>query len=150
MVSEYGIADLRGKSDEQVVAVMLAIADSRFQDELLRRAKDAGKIARDFEIPAAHRDNHPERIAAALAPLRARGLLPDYPLGCDFTHAEQKLLPVLERLKNATPLQLARFAAAGLAPAPAEAEALSRMGLQNPKGPTERLYRALLRGALKT
>ena len=150
VVSEYGIADLRGKSDEQVVAQMLGIADSRFQDELLRQAKDAGKIARGYEIPAAHRDNHPERTAAALAPLRARGFLPDYPLGCDFTPVEQRLLPVLERLKDSTPLQLARFAAAGLSPAPGEAEPLARMGLQNPKGLTEGLYRALLRGALRT
>jgi len=150
VVSEYGIADLRGKSDEQVVAQMLGIADSRFQDELLRQAKDAGKIARDYEVPAAHRDNHPGRIEAALAPLRARGLLPDYPLGCDFTPVEQRLLPVLERLKDATPRQLARFAAAGLSAAPGEGEALARMGLQNPKGLTERLYRALLRGALRT
>jgi len=45
VVSEYGIADLRGKSDEEVIAAMLAIADSRFQDALLRQAKAAGKIA---------------------------------------------------------------------------------------------------------
>ena len=150
VVSEYGIADLRGKPDEQVVAQMLAIADSRFQDELLRRAKDAGKIASSYHIPAAHRDNHPGRIAAALAPLRQRGLLPDYPLGCDFTPVEQRLLPALERLKDATPLGLARFAAAGLTPAPGERDALARMELERPKGLTDRLYRALLRGALKS
>ena len=149
VVSEYGIADLRGRSDEQVAAQMLSIADSRFQDELLRRAKDAAKIATGYDIPAAHRENHPDRIARALAPLRERGLLPDYPLGCDFTPVEQRLLPVLERLKDATPMQLAGFAAAGLSPAPDETEALRRMGLDTPKGLTDRLYRALLRGALK-
>ncbi|MEI9992688.1 MAG: acetyl-CoA hydrolase/transferase C-terminal domain-containing protein [Rhizomicrobium sp.] len=150
VVSEYGIADLRGKSDADVVEQMLAIADSRFQDELLRRAKDAGKIARDYEIPAAHRDNHPGRIETALAPLRARGLLPDYPLGCDFTPVERRLLPALERLKDATPRQLIGFAASGLSPAPNEAEALRRMALETPRGLAERLYRALVRGALKT
>ncbi|MEJ0026455.1 MAG: acetyl-CoA hydrolase/transferase C-terminal domain-containing protein [Rhizomicrobium sp.] len=148
VVSEYGIADLRGRSDADVVAQMLSIADSRFQDELLRQAKDVGKIARAYEIPAAHRDNHPGRIEQALVPLRARGLLPDYPLGCDFTPVERRLLPALERLKDATPLQLAGFAAAGLSPAPDESEALQRMGLRTPKGWTERLYRALLRGVL--
>src|SRR3989454_4625727 len=50
VVSEYGIADLRGKTDRDVIAAMLAIADSRFQDELLRRAKDAGKIEKSFEL----------------------------------------------------------------------------------------------------
>jgi acyl-CoA hydrolase len=148
IVSEYGIADLRGKSDEHVVAQMLAIADSRFQSDLLRRAKDAGKIAADYEIPAAHRDNHPERIAAALAPFQ--GHLPDYPFGCDFTPVEQRLLPALERLKTATPQQLARFAFAGLSSADDDAEPLIRMGLAQPKNFTEYFYRAMVRGALKS
>src|SRR5262249_57558025 len=50
VVTEYGIADLRGKSDRDVIAAMLAVADSRFQDELLRRARDAGKIEPGFEL----------------------------------------------------------------------------------------------------
>jgi acyl-CoA hydrolase len=146
VVSEYGVADLRGKSDEDVVAAMLAVTDSRFQDELLRRAKDAGKIAKTYEIPSAHRQNTPERIAAALAPIQ--GLLPDYPLGCDFTPIEQRLLPALERLQDATPLQLARFAIAGFG-GDTEHEALARMNLDRPASLTDHLYRALVRGALK-
>src|SRR6202035_3699468 len=50
IVTEYGIADLRGKSDADVIAAMLQVADSRFQNELARQAKDAGKLAKDFEI----------------------------------------------------------------------------------------------------
>ena len=68
IVTEYGIADLRGKSDRDVIAAMLAITDSRFQDELLRQAKDAGKIERDFELPKSARDNTPDAIARALKP----------------------------------------------------------------------------------
>jgi hypothetical protein len=147
IVSEYGIADLRGKSDEHVVANMIAIADSRFQPELLRQAKDAGKIASGYEIPAAHRENHAERVIAALAPFRDH--LPPYPFGSDFTPVEQRLLPALERLKAATPLELARFALAGLSPAPDDADPLARMGLASPKGFTEYLYRALIRGAFR-
>jgi acyl-CoA hydrolase len=147
IVSEYGIADLRGKSDEHVVACMLAVSDSRFQPELLRRAKDAKKIAADYEIPAAHRENHPERIAAALAPFAAH--LPPFPFGTDFTPVEQRLLPALERLQGATPLALARFAMAGLSPVPDDAEPLARMGLTQPSGFTQYLYRALIRGALR-
>ena len=67
VVTEYGIADLRGKTDRDVIAAMLAVADSRFQDELLREAKDAGKIEQSFVLPAAFRDNTPERIERALA-----------------------------------------------------------------------------------
>ncbi len=151
VVSEYGIADLRGRSDEDVVAQMLAIADSRFQDELLRAAKDAGKIARGCEIPAAHREKpsgaHRRSAGAAARAGPAAGLSARLRF-----HAGRAggCIPALERLKDATALQLAGFAAAGLSPAPDESAALQRMGLDRPKGLTDRLYRALLRGVLKT
>ena len=48
IVTEYGVADLRGKSDADVIAAMLAVADSRFQAELARQAKDAGKLPQEF------------------------------------------------------------------------------------------------------
>ena len=85
VVTEYGVADLRGKTDRDVIAAMLAVADSRFQDELLRQAKEAGKIEQGFELPAACRDNTPDRIARALKPAREQGLLPPFPFGTDFT-----------------------------------------------------------------
>jgi len=148
VVSEYGVADLRGKSDEDVVAAMLAITDSRFQDELLKHARDVGKIAPHYEIPAAHRSNFPERIESALAPLRDSGLIPPFPFGTDFTPVEQRLIPALERLQTAAPLELVRLALAGLARG--ESEALVRMGLDHPAAVSDLLYRVLLRGALKS
>jgi acyl-CoA hydrolase len=151
VVSEYGIADLRGKPDEDVVAAMLAITDSRFQPELLARAKDAGKIAKTYEIPARHRENTPDRIAAALKPAREAGLLPDYPLGTDFTPVEQRLLPALERVKAAstsTPA-LIGLALASLS-APTDSEALARLQLDAPQSLSDRLYRLLVSAALKS
>lgn len=143
IVSEYGIADLRGKSDENVVAAMLAIADSRFQPELLHAAKDAGKIAKSYEIPAAFRDNTPERIARALKPLD----LPPFPFGTDFTPVEQRLLFALEKLKAAQPMALARFALAGLSKS-SDTDALARMALDRPRSLSDRFYAALVNGAL--
>jgi hypothetical protein len=150
VVSEYGVADLRGKTDEDVVAAMLAIADSRFQPELLRRARAAGKIAKAFEIPAAHRNNMPERIAAALKPAREAGLLPDYPLGCDFDATEQRLYRALRKVQtaSASPLTLLPLAWQGMTGAPDET-ALARMKLDRPQSLSDRLYRVLLSGALK-
>jgi len=148
VVSEYGIADLRGKSDEHVVAAMLAITDSRFQDELLRRAKEAGKIAKSFEIPAAHRENTPESIVTALTPLRDKGLLPQFPFGTDFTAVEQRLIPALETLKEASPAALARIALAGLGGG--ANDELERLGLDRPASASDFVYRALVRGALKS
>ena len=56
-VTEYGVADLRGKSDADVIAAMLSVTDSRFQDELARAAKDTGKLPKGYQIPAACREN---------------------------------------------------------------------------------------------
>ncbi len=152
VVTEYGIADLRGKTDRDVIAAMLAIADSRFQDELLRRAKDAGKIERGFELPAASRDNTPERIARALGGAREIGLLPPLPFGGDFTAAEARLMPALKLLRDAPPLRLAALLARGFlssAPSRDVRECLTRMGLDDPLGPMQRIEAALLRAALE-
>jgi acyl-CoA hydrolase len=153
VVTEYGIADLRGKTDRDVIAAMLAIADSRFQDELLRRAKDAGKIEKSFELPAAYRDNTPERIARALAPAREQGLLPPFPFGSDFTAAEERLIPALGLLRTAPPFRLAGLLARGFfasAPAKDVHECLARMGLAHPSGVSERIAAALLHAALES
>jgi hypothetical protein len=150
-ISEYGIADVRGKSDEDTIAAMLSIADSRFQPELLRAAKDAGKIARGYEIPAAYRVNTPERVARALQPLIDRGLLPEYPFGTDFNATEQRLLKVLEPLKSMGPFALARTALRGVFAGTASADdevALARLGLDKPTATADRFYRALIRAAL--
>jgi acyl-CoA hydrolase len=153
VVTEYGIADLRGKTDRDVIAAMLAIADSRFQDELLRRAKDAGKIEKSFELPAACRDNTPERIARALGPAREQGLLPPFPFGSDFTATEERLIPALELLRAAPPIRLAGLLARGLlasAPAKDVHDCLARMGLAHPSGVLERIEAALLHAALES
>lgn len=154
IVSEYGVADLRGKSDRDVIAAMLAIADSRFQPELLRQAKDAGKIPRSFEIPSVYRDNVPDCIERALTPLRERGLLPVFPFGTDFLDVEQTLVPALQLLKTAStsPWRMVRLALQGLF-AGARSEqvtaGLARLGLAGSKGLRDRLYAALLRAALE-
>ena len=151
VVTEYGIADLRGKTDRDVIAEMLAVADSRFQDDLLRQAKDAGKIEQDFQLPDACRDNTPERIARAVAPAREQGLLPPFPFGTDFTAIEQRLIPALALIRAAPPLRLSGLLARGFLSGSESAEAqdcLARMGLAQRSGLMEHIYAALLRGAL--
>jgi hypothetical protein len=152
VVTEYGIADLRGKTDRDVIAAMLAVTDSRFQDDLLARAKHAGKIEQSFELEPSCRDNTPERIARALAPARAKGLLPRFPFGTDFTAAEQRLLPALALLRASSPLRLAGLLARGIlspAPSPQVRECLARMGVERRSGLMDHVYAALLKGALE-
>jgi len=102
VVTEYGIADLRGQSDAEVAARMLNVADSRFQEGLLRKAKRAGKIAADYRIPEAFRDNRPAVVRRRLALPAAAGWLTRYPFGSDLTEIEQDLAAALKRLRNRT------------------------------------------------
>jgi acyl-CoA hydrolase len=148
IVTEYGIADIRGKSDREVIAAMVAITDSRFQDELLRQAKDAGKIEREYELPKSARDNTPDAIVRALKPAADAGLLPLFPFGTDFTAIEQRLIPALQVLKSASRLQLAALLMGGLGARAEYMDCLDRLGLAKPKSMTEWFYAALMRGAL--
>ena len=54
-ITEYGVADVRGQSDAEVIKRLLAISGSWFQDELLVRAKANGKIDKNYQIPASQR-----------------------------------------------------------------------------------------------
>lgn len=153
IVTEYGIADLRGKSDADVIAAMLCVTDSRFQTELMQLAKDAGKLPKGYEIPAAHRENFPDRIAAALKPARDAGLLPAFPFGSDFTEVEQRLIPALQILKEATAskLSLLELAWQGFRMGPPDvdtAACLARLQLDRPASLSDRLYRSLVSAAL--
>ena len=101
-ISEYGIADLRGRTDSECVAAMLNIADSRFQGELLAAAKRANKIDAGYQIPDEFRRNTPEVLEAAFAPQRAAGLFSEYPFGTDLTREEVDLARALRWLKENT------------------------------------------------
>ena len=153
IVTEYGVADLRGKSDRDCIAAMAALADVRFQPELLDAAKRADKIEAEFALPEVARRNRPEWLAAALAPFRAEGLFAEYPFGTDLTPVEQRLARGLRRLKQwstSKPL-LALQATHALLSAHATAsdeEALGRLGLARPATFRDRLYRALVLRAL--
>ena len=151
-VTEYGVADVRGKSDAETIAAMLAVTDSRFQAELARVAKDAGKLPMDFEIPPAHRENFPERVAQSLKPARDAGLLPSFPFGSDFTEIEQRLIPALQVLQEAqrTPLRLPGLLWQGFTREvdAADRVCLARLGLDAAATFAERAYRALVSAAL--
>ncbi len=148
VVTEYGIADLRGKTDEQCIQAMIVIADARFQQELAEQAKSAGKLAPDWQIPESARNNTPEALEAMLAPFLKRGLFPDYPFGSDFTEVEQRLIPALQKLKALSRSKWA-LAKAALAGRPAEyPDELARLGLDSPKNLTEKLYARLVASAL--
>ncbi|MGB7755463.1 MAG: acetyl-CoA hydrolase/transferase C-terminal domain-containing protein, partial [Salinisphaera sp.] len=107
VVTEYGVADLRGKTDEDIAIALIEIADARFQDELRAAAVAAGKLSRRYRIPEAARANTPAAVHGWLAPERGDGLFPKYPYGCDFTDVELALIGALRPLGSASPARLA-------------------------------------------
>ncbi|MBC2654119.1 acetyl-CoA hydrolase/transferase family protein [Pseudomonas sp. MSSRFD41] len=150
VITEYGIADLRGKSDAKVIEALLNISDSRFQPGLIEQAQKAGKLPRDFRLEPRFADNSPQRLLDIQA--RHRHLFPEYPLGSDFTVQERDLLRALNWLKSKFKLSeiLELGKAAFDAPeAGAFPEHLERMGLEQPEGLREDLYQRLLLAGLQ-
>ncbi|MDC0715597.1 acetyl-CoA hydrolase/transferase C-terminal domain-containing protein [Nannocystis bainbridge] len=148
-VSEYGIADVRGKADEDCVIAMAAIADARFQAGLLAAAEANLKLRRGFTAPGRWADNTPEALRERLAPHRAAGALPDYPLGSDFTPVEQRLARALGWLKAHADHKLHIAVRAMTGAATDDFEALQRMQLDRPQGAQEWLQSRLLGLALR-
>ena len=153
VLTEYGIADIRGRSDAEVAAAMLAIADSRFQPSLLADAQRAGKLPASFRIADTHRANSPERLERALAPHRAAGRFAALPFGTDLSPEEIRLGGALRRLKARSETFAGRLGigAALLQPLPRDAESralFARMGLESPRGVKERVLRRLVAAAL--
>jgi hypothetical protein len=145
VVTEYGVADLRGRSDEEVVQAMLCVADARFQNDLLDEARRAGKVGERWEIPQAFRENTPERIRDDLAPFRTNGALPEYPFGSALTDVERALVRALRHLKRTASGDLSLPAVDDIVKTlnvpDAAAPYLERMGLHQPEGLQEHAMR---------
>ncbi|WKL55062.1 acetyl-CoA hydrolase/transferase C-terminal domain-containing protein [Pseudomonas kielensis] len=150
VITEYGIADLRGQTDAKVIELLLNISDSRFQPGLIEQAQKAGKLAKDFRLDARFTDNTPQRLQAIAA--RHPQLFPEYPLGSDFSSEERDVLRALNWLKSKFKLtEILQLGKAALdAPQPSEyPQHLARMQLTKPEGLKQDLYQRLLLAGLK-
>ncbi len=158
VVTEYGIADLRGQCDMEIIKRLINVADSRFQEELLEFAKTHNKVAQDYRIPEYAKHNTPERLHKLLS--KHRDLLPDYPFGSELTEQEQALAASLRRIKSLSQ-EPATFVASVFkallhrADAQAAKPFLERIELEHPDTTREFLIQQLLlldleeRGLLK-
>ncbi|MFJ4547335.1 acetyl-CoA hydrolase/transferase C-terminal domain-containing protein [Pseudomonas sp. NPDC088885] len=150
VVTEYGIADLRGKTDAVVIESLLNISDSRFQQGLIEQAQKVGKLPKDFRLDPRFTENTPQRLQAIAA--RHKNLFPEYPLCCDFSPIERDLLRALNWLKSKFKLtEILELGKAALdAPeASLYPEHLERMQLTHPEGLKEDLFQRLLLTGLK-
>ncbi|RTL39090.1 MAG: acetyl-CoA hydrolase [Burkholderiales bacterium] len=151
VITEYGVADVRGCTDAEVIQRLLRIADSRFQPELVAAAKAHGKLPADWTLPEAWTRNTPEALDAALHPLTEAGLLPGFPFGTDLTDDEVRLVAVLRRLKKSLhhPVALVSAVVRGAGPGRSVPPAyLERLGLDEARGFKALLLRRLFAGNL--
>jgi acyl-CoA hydrolase len=149
VVTEYGVADLRGLTDQDAIAAVLNIADSRFQEGLKSEAVTAGKLRPNYQIPDLHRNNTPRALEERFILARARGLFSEFPFGTDLTREEIVLTKALTQLKEKTSSGWPRFKAMAGAMAirgiPSEVKPyLERMSLAAPKTRQEWLWQRLL------
>jgi hypothetical protein len=131
----------------------LNIADSRYQDSLLRQAKANGKISQDHAIPESARENRASRLAAVFRDRAVAAHFPEYPFGTDLTPVEQQLAGALEYLRTSAAGRRAKattLAAALLGRVDEQAlPGLRRLSLDAPRSLHERVLRRLVAYALK-
>lgn len=152
-ITEYGIADLRSKTDREVVEALVAVMDARFQDDFVAAARRAGKLPKDYRVPDVARQNRPEVLAERLAPWRQQGLFDELPFGSDFTAEEIVLSKALRQIATRSQTWSGRWTLLRNALATEESASLrpylERMALHAPASLHERLTARLLRGALR-
>ncbi|WP_163339446.1 acetyl-CoA hydrolase/transferase C-terminal domain-containing protein [Desulfopila sp. IMCC35008] len=151
IVTEYGIADVRGKPDSKVIEEMLKITDSRFQNELIREAKRHGKLAPDFELAPEYKQNYPQKIESLLKPFKDDGHFTPFPFGTDLTADEiaiggsLKLLAVKNKAAIIKDLITELFK-----PVPQCAKSyLRRMQLDKPKLGKEKILQKVVLSAMR-
>ncbi|MCL1834042.1 MAG: hypothetical protein FWG49_06015, partial [Leptospirales bacterium] len=154
VVTEYGIADIHAKPEQDVAKALINIADSRFQKQLLEQAKKANKIPKDYEIPEEYRHNTPDKIINQLKPYQEQGYFKAFPFGADFTPVEITLGGSLTAMKNLLNISRLKFVRGVLfeflRPIPkSAAKYLERMDLDKVSSIKERITRKLIVFALR-
>ncbi len=153
VITEYGIADLRGRTDREVIQQLLNITDSRFQEDLLEKAKKARKIHEGYCIPDQFRNNYPDQLEKVMAPFKAKGLFEPFPFGTDFTEEEMVIGKALKWLKAQMTEGFSKVSSLGKAMAirsipPAALPYLERLALDKPGNAKEKMMQKLVVYAL--
>jgi acyl-CoA hydrolase len=154
VITEYGIADLRGQTDCVVYDRMLSVADARFQEELLREAVAAGKLPASYRLPDRYRRNLPDAYGEAVERRRGEGLFPRLPFGSDLTDVESDLADALRHLAalvdhdKAELLKHPHALVSAASPPAAALPYLERLRLDRPEGLEEHALRVAAIAAL--
>jgi acyl-CoA hydrolase len=152
VVTEYGIADCRSKTDSEVIKSMLCVADSSFQQDLLKKAKKFGKLGEAYDIPASFNHNCLHEVKTIVSELQRKGYCKPYPFGCELTDEERVLKRALLTLKRASKLKIFYWLLASFFMFKKGANLpsyLRRMQLDHPCHFKERVYKKLLSKVLQ-
>jgi len=154
VVTEYGVADFRGKTDKEIVVALIDIMDARFQDTFVADARRAGKLTKDFRVSEQARANTPGALAQKFHPWRQQGLFSELPFGSDFTAEELTLAKALKTLAGQSAgimskLRLLVAAARVDVSDPKLRTYLERMDLARPQTHSEAWQRRLVAVALR-
>jgi hypothetical protein len=154
IITEYGIADVISKTDNEVIKSILNVTDSRFQENLLNKAKAVKKIEPGYKIPERFRNNYPERLEKILVTFKEKQLFPVFPFGTAFTDEEivigKSLKAFKERMVDNKAAALPGLLGEMFASVPAGAAPyLERMQLDKPASRQEKLMQKIVLFALK-
>ena len=153
VITEYGIADLRGQSDEECIKRMIDIADSQFQEELRQTAVKYNKLDPNWSIPEAFKCNSFKQLNNNYKVFKQAGFFPEYPFGSDFTEQELVIVEALKYLKSHTKTTLAKLNLILKAYLSNKNDSLNsyleRMNLLNPQTTEEKINQKLLVYALQ-
>jgi acyl-CoA hydrolase len=148
VITEYGIADLRGESDEECIKRMICIADKQFQEDLRQTAVKYNKLTPHWSIPEEFSHNTVASLQNECA-----DSFPSYPFGSDFTEDELKIIEALKYLKSHTKTSLQKInlvvkSYLNTAKMKHDDKYLERMDLVSPITSEEKLNQKLLKYAL--
>lgn len=147
VITEYGIARLHGRTDEEVVQALIEISDVEFQGALIRGAQKNGKLGMSYKVPKHALMNSPAHLAELMK--RHTAHFPPFPFGSDFTPVELKLASALGKLRDANLLGRLAAVFVGLVTPPQRyAKELARMDLWPAKGLKQKMMKVLMAGAL--
>ena len=151
VITEYGIADCRSKTDAEVIKSLLNITDSRFQSDLLMQAKKNGKLPQNYEIPDCFKNNIPEHYNAIVQKIQNAGYFSPYPFGNELTPVETELQNAFLFLKYSSKFKLIKIMLSSfIQPELSQYEPyLSRMNLAKPKSFREFIYKRIVIAALR-
>ncbi len=154
VITEYGIADLRGKTDAEVACELIQVSDSRFQESLIDEAVKNRKLPTDFKLDPRFANNYPGTYTQVLQELKKKDLFAPFPFGTDLTTEEIQLGRALKKLKS---LSRKRFdiilhicqALTEKGPTGDEKKLLERLQLSSPTTLKDKVFQRAITRALR-